>query len=100
MLRINGQNYPIVGIGTGQPQTVSLSTVTARSNTLNSTLGAIRVWSSVNCFIRFGDSTVDATTSDHPLTAEVPEVFETTGSTHVAGIVSSGTGTLFISILT
>ena len=56
-----------------------------------------RLWSSVDCFVKLGASSVTCTTSDSPLTAKVPEYFKTgEANLYLAGIVSSGTGTLFI----
>lgn len=76
--------------------TVSLSTSSAAATGL--TDGSVyRLWSDVNCFVVFtnGGSTA-ADTDDMPLTAELPEFFRLTGATRIAGIVSAGTGTLYI----
>lgn len=98
MLRVSGFLLQVLSTGSGQPQTVALSTSTNLNSTnLTPSSDCVRVWSSVDCFIRFGDATAVATTSDHPITAKVPEVFQLDGATRIAGIVSSGTGTLFIS---
>ena len=98
-VRIQGEVFPVVSVGSGQPKTVSLSTTSAVSAALSSTIDCVRVWSSVDSFIRFGGSSVVATTSDHPLTAKVPEIMQLNGNAYIAGIVSTGTGTLFISPL-
>ena len=79
-------------------QLVSLSIASARSTALVD--GQIyRLWSSVACFIKFGDSAVDATTSDFPISAEVDKFFACDSGTYVAAIVSSGTGVLYITRL-
>jgi hypothetical protein len=80
------------------PQIISLSVVSARTSAAlhNET---VRLWASVDCFVKFGDETVEAITTDHPLTARTPEDFDMSQMTHVAGIVSSGTGVLFVSKL-
>jgi hypothetical protein len=73
---------------------LALSVATARTAELAP--GVYRIWASVDCFVKFGDSAVTATTSDMPLTAKLKEdhVLLATLS-HIAGIVSSGTGVLF-----
>lgn len=47
-------------------------------------------------FLRFGDSTVTATTSDMMVPANMPEGFRTMSATHVAAVCQSGTATLSI----
>lgn len=98
-MRVQGQLLPVLAMP-GVPITVAMSTTTARSTLLTSPADSVRVWSSVDCFIRFGGVSVDATTASHPLTAKVPEIFQLDSNQYVAGIVSTGTGTLFVSPLT
>lgn len=66
---------------------------------------AVRLYvevSGAQCYIRAGDSTVVATTSDTWLVPGVVEVFDLADSanggtfTHIAGITASGTATLRI----
>lgn len=54
-----------------------------------------RLWSDVACFVRFADSG-DATTSDMPLTAELPEWITLQDVTRISAITASGSGTLYI----
>ena len=98
--RYEGQVLQCLSLGVANPTTLSLS-VTTGNVALPSTylLRVYRLWSSVDCFVRFGGSAVEATTSSVPLTAKVPEVFHVYDNSYIAGIVSSGTGTLFISEL-
>ena len=58
-----------------------------------------RLWSSVNAFFTFGpNSGVAATTSSHPLTAGLDALCSTDATNiFIAGVVASGTGTLYIS---
>lgn len=101
MARIEGKLLQVLSPGSVQPTTLSLAVTTANvalPTFTNPQVRVMRVWASVDCFVRFGGSTVEATTSSHPLTAKVPEVFESNQG-YIAGIVSSGTGTLFISPL-
>lgn len=43
------------------------------------------------CYIKFGDSTVVATTADMPVASGSTELFTKGGATHVAFITASGT---------
>lgn len=48
-------------------------------------------------FVRFGDSTVEATTADVPLLAGTVQVFSPPAdATHIAAITASGTSTLYV----
>lgn len=100
-MKVQGQLLPVLSMH-GAPTTLSLSAVSASVAIPASipTSDSVRVWSSVDSFIQFGVGSATATTSSHPLTAKVPEIFQLDGDTFVAGIVSSGTGTLFVSPLT
>jgi len=98
--RFQGEMFQVLGLGTAAPITVALSTSTNLNATaLTGTLRLVRLWASVDCFVKVGGSSVTAATTDHPLTAKIPEIFHLAASEYVAGIVSSGTGTLFISEL-
>jgi len=77
-------------------QTVSLSDATARTAT-NFTYRVIRIYSTANCFIKLGDSTVEAAVTDHFLPTGAIEYFARKEHTRIAGILASGTGTLYIS---
>ncbi|MBA9067433.1 sugar/nucleoside kinase (ribokinase family) [Methylobacterium sp. RAS18] len=46
-------------------------------------------------FVRFGDSTVTATTADLPLPVGAVEVLDTTGATHVDAVTASGSSLLY-----
>lgn len=80
-------------------QLVSLSVASARSTPLQ--IGdTYRVWASVDCFIRFGNATVDAATTDVPLSAGQWEPYSVADEeVYLAAIVSSGTGVLYITRL-
>jgi hypothetical protein len=47
------------------------------------------------CFIKFGGSTVTATTADMPIPPGAVEVFSIGDATYIAGITGGGTGTLY-----
>lgn len=99
---IPGQ-YGVVQVGryVGSPVTLSLSVASSRVQLQPNRV--YRVWSSVDCFFKLGDGTVVATSSEHPLTAKLDTLLLTggrnTGTDWIAGIVSSGTGVLFLSEL-
>ena len=87
-----------VGSYSGDPITLSLGVVSA--NVQLTAYTRYRIWSSVDSFFKLGiDNTVSATTQSNPLTAKI-DTLHTTDGTNVflAGIVSLGTGTLFLSI--
>ncbi len=75
---------------------ISISGTTARSAAL--TTGLIRIYSTVDCFIKFGDSTVTATTSDHFIAGGA--IYDLNHkTTNFAAITSGGTGTIYASEL-
>lgn len=87
--------------------TVSLSNTTAKSTALGT--GIVRLYSTVDVFIKFGDSTVTAATTDMFLPGGTIEYFNAgtvlSGAStvpktpYIAGILSSGTGTLYITTM-
>lgn len=86
----------IQAIKPGNTITVSLSTVTARSTQITG-VTLVRVYSSVACFINFGDSSVEAVVTDVPIAANAPEYFRVdSDNDYIAGITASGSGTLYI----
>lgn len=57
-----------------------------------------RLWASVDAFFRFGDGASNASTSSNPITAKLDTLHVTDGENiYLSGIVSSGTGTMFVS---
>lgn len=81
-------------------QDVSVSTVSARTAAAVSTK-RVRLLATADMRVRFGNSAVAATTADMPLVAGVAEYFDlsSAGHTHVAGIVTSGSGTLSVTAM-
>jgi hypothetical protein len=88
----------------GQTTAVSVSGSTARgalnlpaANTGLTGGMTVRIYNatSVTVFIKFGDSTVTAATTDTPIAPGAVEMFAADGATYVAGITASGTGTLY-----
>ena len=79
-------------------QVVSLSTSTNRS-TLILAGSIVELNSDVDCFVRFGDVAVNAALDDLPLWSKVPRVYHMLTTTHIAGIVASATGKLYITVL-
>jgi len=98
-MRTDALGFPIQ-VGTfsaSAPATVSLS---VSSNNVQLVPGKLyRIWASVDCSIAFGSGSVVATTSSHPISAKIPELHITDNTNfYLAGIVSTGTGTLFASL--
>ena len=89
-------NIVVVAMMIGDPVLLSLSVSSGRVALSLNTL--YRMWASVDCFVKYGDSAVVAVTTSHPMTAKVEYIFKT-DSVYLAGIVSTGTGTLFVSEL-
>ena len=85
----------------GAPTKVSLSNSTATSTQLSK--GVYEVISDSDCFVLQGASTVTAATATSRFlpanTARLMAVVDGTTDAYVAGIVSSGTGTLYIQAL-
>lgn len=85
---------------------LSATTTTSRVALLPSTSyyrgGSLRVGSistNANCFIKFGDSTVVATTSDMVIPLGTVEIFTVpVNATHVAAITSAGTAILNLTL--
>jgi hypothetical protein len=57
--------------------------------------GFVRVWSTANCNLAFGDSTVVATVANMLLVANTPEYFAVPGG-YIAVIGTAGAGNLYI----
>ena len=87
---------------TSDTTAVSVSGTTARG-ALNLQAGTprgaltCRVYNAtaVRVYIQFGDDTVTSTTAKMPIPAGGVEVFSIGGSTYIAGITDSGTGTVY-----
>lgn len=90
----------------GANTTISATTSSAAAVVSGHTMGPVQVRlynaASVVVFVKAGDSTVTATTSDYPLVAGAVEVItlkpNATGAPiYLAGITSSGSGTVYVS---
>ncbi len=57
--------------------------------------GLVELWSEADCFLAFGDVTVQATTAGIPLTGKVAKVVRVDSGIYIAGIVGSGTPNLY-----
>ena len=83
------------------PVTVSLTGTTARSAQLKKQ-SKYEIFATVDWFFLQGTVAVDATTSSHPRLAYQPTtivVEDATSDGYIAGILSAGTGTLYIAEL-
>ena len=91
-------NRTAAAIGTpdfSDHQKVDLSIISNKTTVL-SRHEVYRIWSSVDCFVRLGDSTVTAATTDMPLTAKIDNYWTIDLNFYIAAIVSAGTGALYI----
>lgn len=81
----------------------ALNATTGKQNLGNSSV--VRLVSSVDCFVAFklNGAPTAATTTDMFLPAFAPEYFaigkDISDVLHVSGIVASGTGTLYVSVM-
>lgn len=82
------------------PKSVAM-TVTTAATAADFTENVIRVVATSDCFIKLGTTGVTAALTDHFLPAGKSEVFSLlsngTRMTRIAAIVSTGTGTLYVS---
>lgn len=77
-------------------QTFALSIASNRIAT-DFTKKVIKIYSTVDCFYKLGNSTVTAVTTDHFLPAKTIEYIAVGSNMRLAAILSSGTGTLYLS---
>jgi len=82
----------------GDPIVLALSVTSAR--VALEAGSAYELWASVDCFFKLGNVAVVATTVSNPLTAKIWKPIRVhtypDGDPYIAGIVSSGTASLFI----
>lgn len=92
-------NHAIQALAPSTTQTVTIGgTSDATTNALSKETVVIRVLATVPCFIKIGTGTPEATASDTPLSANVPEYFRVNGyeTLKVAVIQLSVGGTLYV----
>ena len=92
-------NHAIQALAPSTTQTVAISgTSAATANALSKETVVIRVLATTACFIRIGTGTPTATTSDVPISANVPEYFRVNGNEtiKVAGIQLTSGGALYV----
>jgi hypothetical protein len=77
--------------------TISATTVTARA-AVDQHSNSARVVNAgtATAFLKFGDSTVEATTTDMPILSGATETFTKGAATHIAAITASGTATVYL----
>ena len=101
----NSQSIPVLRFRTGGAQVISLSDTAARSSAFSGGTRVITLTTTVAAFFESGDSSVTATTSSNYIPAGIPfdmalgaDLSDTDGyHTHISIILSSGTGTAYIS---
>ena len=99
---VDANGFPIQTLALGRTTNVISVTGTSARAEIPSGAGAediIRIACNTDCHIKFGDSTVEATTSD-PLFTQGVEAFKVPDtSTHVAAIQVSASGTMTLTEL-
>jgi len=96
---------PVLGLRPGGGQTIVTGTSAARSTAIASSVRVITLYSTVDCFIETGDSSVEANTStSHFLPAQIPydislgsETIASDNDRFVSAITASGSGILYVS---
>ncbi|HEY1096561.1 MAG TPA: hypothetical protein VGF14_04915 [Alphaproteobacteria bacterium] len=96
------RTIPAMRLRPGAAQTLAISTTSVRSTQFNAETRVIGVYATVPVFVRLGDNTVTATSSDHYIPADtymdiaigggVPDQYG-----YAAFIRSSSDGTVYIS---
>lgn len=77
--------------------TLAISATTARTTVAGQ--GKMRIYSSIDAFVKLGNSAVTSTVTDSmPITAKIPEIIATGGATHIS-CIAGGAGTLYITAL-
>lgn len=90
---------PIQALYPARANNVTVTGTTARSSAVGGMVKVVELTPTVDMFIKMGDSTVNATTSDIFIAAGVVYDFHMKGNTHIAAIRSSTSGTLYITEL-
>ncbi len=99
----NNNPIPVLRPRPGFAQTVAVTAAAARNtNAFDTATRVIGVYATVPMFIRLGNNTVTATTSDHYLPADTYMDIAVAGSAtqtygYIAAIRASSDGTLYIS---
>ncbi len=100
----NGNPIPALSLKTGGAHQVAIDNVTSTRNAaaFDSKTDVISVYSSENCYIKFGDNSVTATTGDHFLPAGLyldlaigPN--ENAQNAYLAILSAEASGTVYIS---
>ena len=82
----------------GATITLAVTTSSAGSTAAPTNSAQVRVYNAGPnlCFIRFGQGTMTATTSDMPLAVGATEIFTKGGASGVAAICGTGTATVYV----
>lgn len=96
----NGNPIDLFRFSPGTAQVIAFTGTSARQTTAFVTdRAAIAVYTTKDCFIRTGDNTVTAATTDHFLPAGFYTTLALKGHTHIAAISNGTNGTLYVSEL-
>jgi len=105
LLPVDTDNNPIqaLRLRPGLAQSVTVTATSARNATaLDAATRIIGIYATVPIFVRLGNSSVTATTSDHYIPADTYMDISVAGNstqsyTHIAAVRASSDGTLYIS---
>ena len=97
VMATDGNGVAIQGALRPKGTTVIAYTDTAAKNVTAFACQIVRLYSSTDCFIKFGDKgTLVATTSDMPLKATTPEYFNMRGNSFISAVRSTASGNLYV----
>lgn len=94
---------PAMRLRSGGAHSINSSTTTARNSTaFNAATRVVSLYATAAVYVKFGDSSVTATSSDHYFPADTYYDFAIGGDrtghyTHVAVLTLSGTGKVYVS---
>jgi len=94
----NGETIPAVALIDGAAHSISSSAAAARNSTaFASDTKIVSVYADQDVYLKFGDDTVTATTSDHFFPGSVYYDFALRGKTHLSVLRVTDDGTVYVS---
>lgn len=82
----------------GKTVTIAYTGTAATIAAVSAATTKVRLWATTNCFISIGDAPT-ATSSDMPLTAGLPEVFDIVPGQKVSAIRIADSGDIYVTSL-
>jgi hypothetical protein len=94
---MRGDPIPALCLKDSGGHSISVTATSARNATAMTDTKIVSLYATVDVFLKLGDDTVVATTSDHFFPAGVYYDIHIKDNTHIAAIRASSDGTLYIS---